>query len=76
MRAANVVISALKRSEDGQALVLRLYETDGKDTPVCISGRLLRTPLTLTLPAYSMRTLMLPDDQDCWREVLLSELDK
>ena len=34
--APNVVVTILKKAEDGRGLVLRCYETDGLDTPVTI----------------------------------------
>ncbi len=34
--AANVVVTILKKAEDGRGLVLRCYETDGRDTRVTI----------------------------------------
>jgi len=33
----NVLVSILKKSEDGKGIVLRCYETDGKDTDVTIT---------------------------------------
>ena len=35
--AANVVVTVLKKAEDGRGLVLRCYETDGRDTRVTIT---------------------------------------
>ncbi len=72
--AENVVLSAIKRSEDGTGLVLRLYETDGKETPVTVSGELLPAPLTATFSPWSVRTFLLKDGESAWQEVLLSEL--
>jgi len=34
--APNVLVSILKKAEDGKGVVLRCYETDGKDTDVAI----------------------------------------
>jgi alpha-mannosidase len=36
--AANVVVTILKKAEDGRGLLLRCYETDGRDTRVTIRG--------------------------------------
>ena len=74
--ADNVVISALKRAEDGCGTVVRLYETDGKQTTVTLDGAALRCPLTLPLGAHGMKTLLLPDGEENWKEVLLTEFDK
>ena len=73
--APNVAVSAVKRSEDGSGLVLRLYETDGLKTPVTVSGALVRRPLTATLSPWSVRTFMLSDGAQEWKEVLLTEFD-
>jgi alpha-mannosidase len=32
----NVIVTVLKKAEDGSGLILRCYETDGKDTDVSI----------------------------------------
>jgi len=34
--AANVLVTVLKKAEDGQGIILRCYETDGRDTDVSI----------------------------------------
>ena len=36
VRAENVVVTALKKSEDDNSLVLRFYEFEGKDTDVAL----------------------------------------
>jgi alpha-mannosidase len=73
--ADNVVVSALKRAEDGSGVVVRLYETDGKQTEVTVSGCVLSQPIRTTLRGFGMKTLLLGDDGSC-REVLLTEFDK
>ena len=57
----SVSVSALKRSEDGRALILRAYETDGKNARAAFSGEM---------------TFRLDDGSDAWREVLLTEFDR
>jgi len=69
------MLSACKRSEDGTGLILRLYETDGKETPVTVSGDLVRVPLEVTFTPWSMRTYYLGDDAQEWKEVLITEYD-
>ena len=71
----NVMISAIKRSEDGKGLVIRLYETDGVDTDVTVCGDLLRIPLKTKVGAFAVNTYLLNDDEKVWKEVLLSEFD-
>ncbi|MBQ7916350.1 MAG: alpha-mannosidase [Firmicutes bacterium] len=70
----NVMMSALKRSEDGRGDVIRLYETDGRKTDVTASGDLLRVPLKVTVTPYSVRTYYLADDSENWQEVLFAEM--
>lgn len=73
--ADNIMLSACKRSEDGTGLVLRMYEVDGKHTPVTISGDMLPVPLNVTFTPWSMRTYYLADGADDWKEVLITEYD-
>ena len=73
--ADNVMLSACKRSEDGTGLILRLYETDGKQTPVTVSGDLVAVPLEATFSPWSMRTYFLADGAKAWKEVLITEYD-
>ena len=69
----NVIVSAIKRSEDGKGLIIRVYEANGNDTNVKISGDILSVPLETTLTAYSFETFMLPDGESTWKKVLLTE---
>jgi alpha-mannosidase len=71
----NVQISAIKRSEDGRGLVVRVYETDGKDTDFELSGGIIRAALSEKIGAYAANTYYLEDGKDSWREVLLTEFD-
>lgn len=69
------MLSACKRSEDGNGLVFRLYEADGKQTPVTVSGDMLPVPLEVTFTPWSMRTYRLNDGENTWKEVLITEYD-
>ena len=73
--ADNVMLSALKRSEDGTGLVIRLYETDGVETPVTVSGDVLPVALNTTFTPWSLRTFYLADGVSEWKEVLITEYD-
>lgn len=73
--ASNVMLSACKRSEDGSGMILRLYETDGLETPVTVSGDLMRVPLQTVFTPWSVCTFYLADDASEWKEVLLTEYD-
>ncbi|MBR4941515.1 MAG: hypothetical protein IKZ19_05895, partial [Clostridia bacterium] len=73
--AENIMLSACKRSEDGKGLVIRLYETDGKNTDVTVSGDLLGAELKTSFGPWSVRTFFLEDGSSLWKEVLLTEFD-
>ncbi len=71
----NIMLSACKRSEDNKGIILRLYETDGKETSVEITGDLLRVSLKTAFTPWSMKTFFLDDNKNEWREVLITEYD-
>ncbi len=73
--ADNVILSSIKRSEDNTGLIIRLYEVDGKETPVTVSGDLLPVDLNTTFTPYSVNTYYLADGASEWKEVLLTEYD-
>ena len=73
--ADNVIVSAIKRSEDGKGIVIRIYETDGKEADVTLSGELFSTPLCTNITPYSVDTYYLEDDSTQWKKVLLTEYD-
>ena len=70
-----MILSSVKRSEDNTGLIIRLYEVDGKETPVTVSGDLLPVALNTTFTPYSVNTYYLADGADEWKEVLLTEYD-
>ena len=67
------MLSALKRSEDGTGLILRAYETDGKDTETTFSGPALPVPLTAVFSHYAVDTWYLRDGAKAWEKVLFTE---
>ena len=71
----NVIISALKRSEDGKGTVIRIYEIDGKRSDVVISGKLLPHSLKVEITPYSADTYYIEDGSDKWRKVLMTEFE-
>lgn len=71
----NIMLSACKHSEDGNGLVLRLYETDGIQTDVTVSGGILPVPLKATFTPYSVNTYYLANGAEEWKEVLITEYD-
>ena len=74
--ADNVILSAIKRSEDGQGTVVRLYEVEGRETAFAASGDVLPAPLADTIGAYSVETYYLPDGSSEWKKVLLTEYEE
>lgn len=72
----NIIVSAIKRSEDNNGIVIRAYECDGKKTKVTISGKLLPKPLTAEFTPYSVNTYYLADGKNTWEEVLMTEFKK
>ncbi len=73
--ADNIIVSAIKRSEDGKGIVVRAYETNGKETTATIGGGMLPTPLTATFKPYSVDTYFLPDGGKEWKYVLMTEME-
>ncbi len=71
--ADNVVVSAVKRSEDGTGTILRLLEIAGKETQVTVGGAVLPVVLTDTITPWSVETYYLADGGDTWEKVLLTE---
>ncbi len=71
----NVVISAVKFSEDGKGRIVRVYETDGKDVEFTLVGELLPVPLKAKITKFSVNTYYLENGGGEWKEVMLTEYD-
>ena len=71
----NIIVSAWKQAENGNGMILRAYETDGKTTEVTISGPVLPAPLHAKYTPFSVQTYYLGKDSNHWKEVLLTEFD-
>ena len=56
---SNVSVTAIKQSEDGNGIILRCYETDGKDTDVEIS--VFGNKLAFHIPHDSIKTYLVGD---------------
>lgn len=69
--APNVMVSALKEAEKGTGTVLRLYETEGKETTFTAKGLCLPAPLEATLTPWSVQTWCW--DGSRWQKTLLTE---
>ena len=70
--AENVILSAFKVAEDGDGLVLRLYETDGIAAPVTVSGDALPAPLTYIATPHAAETFRYKEGRG-WEKVLFTE---
>ena len=71
--APNVMVSAVKRSEDHTGTILRVYETDGKETVFTAAGHCLPCSLTAQIVPWSVQTWYCPDGTADWQQVLLTE---
>jgi len=60
--AENIVVAALKESEDGAAFVLRCHETAGRDTEADIRLPLLDRALHFKIGRHQVKTFWLPKD--------------
>ncbi len=65
---ATVRLLALKRSEDGEALIARLQETSGKSSEAELRAAGLARPIRLALGPYEVKTLRI-ERSGSWKEV-------
>ena len=72
---ANVMLSAIKRSEDGTGMIVRLYEIAGKEANVTVSGDMIPAEIKDTITPWSVETYYLADGSKEWKKVLLTEMD-
>ena len=70
--AENLVVSAVKKSEDGAGYVVRAFECDGKATAatICVKGL---PDLQVNFGAFEVKTYFLKNGS--WKEVLFTEYD-
>ena len=71
----NVLLSAIKRSEDNTGLIVRVYEITGKAVDFTVSGDVIPVALTSKITPWSVQTYYLADGASEWKEVLLTEFD-
>jgi hypothetical protein len=70
---AGVRLTALKRSADARALILRLHETRGVETPAIVAVARPRVRIEILFQPYEIKTLRL-ERNGRWQEVdLVSE---
>jgi len=53
--AENLLVSAIKKSEDGTESILRVYEAEGKDTTATLE--LMGRKISASVPAFAIRTV-------------------
>jgi alpha-mannosidase len=70
---SNVVMSALKKAEEGEELVLRCYETDGRPTTATLELGLVHRRWTGSFRPLEIKTLRVPLTGGAIREVNLLE---
>jgi alpha-mannosidase len=71
--APNVVVSALKKAEDGQDLIVRCYETAGRATKATVDLALVNRRWTGNFRPSEIKTLRVPSGGGPIREVNLIE---
>lgn len=76
MDQPNIMLSALKFSEDGKGTILRVYETEGKETDFCAEGAVLPAPLKAHITPWSVETYYLEKGSSEWKNVLLTEYEE
>jgi len=69
---SNISVTAIKMSEDGEGIILRLYETDGRDTRATV--RLFDREIECDLPHNSIKTYLVTATDT--REVDFMEWEK
>jgi len=73
LNARNVVVTALKRSEEGDDLILRCYETDGRPATVTVQLNFLSRKWTGSIRPFEIKTLRIPIKGGAISEVNLLE---
>ncbi len=69
---SNILVTAVKMNEDGEGIILRLFETDGRDT--CAKIRIFDREFECDVPHNSIKTYLLTETST--REVDFMEWDK
>jgi alpha-mannosidase len=75
--AENVIVSVLKKAEDGYGWILRLYETAGRDTQTTIQLPLFKRKIEAAFTPCEIKTFLIPTDpEQPVREVNLLEWEQ
>ena len=73
VNAPNGVVSVLKKSEDGEDLIVRCYETAGRATPATLNPGLVKRQWTGTFHPLGIKTLCVAPSGGEVREVNVLE---
>ena len=77
VEAENVIVSTLKKAEDGEGWIVRLYETDGRETKAILQLPLFKRKIEATFKPCEIKTFFLPADlQQPVKEVNLLEWEE
>lgn len=75
--AKNVMVSALKKAEDGNGWILRLYETAGRETQTTLQLHLFKRKIEAAFTPCEIKTFLIPaDPEQPVREVNLLEWEQ
>lgn len=73
IEGGSVIITALKRSEDGDGDIIRAYECEGRAQTVKINAPCLGMEQELSFTPYEVKTLLKRDGENAFCEVMMTE---
>jgi alpha-mannosidase len=77
VEATNVIVSALKKAEEGNGWILRLYETAGRETQTTLQLPLFKRKIEAVFTPCEIKTFLIPTDpEQPMREVNLLEWEQ
>ncbi len=68
-----VQVSAIKRAEDGEGFILRLFEPTGKPRKTIVALPYAGIKKEMALKGFEVRTLRVDPSKNTWEEVNLVE---
>ena len=60
----NVVLTSMKQAEDGNGIIMRLVEVDGKATEATVESEALNTKFTMCWKPQEIKTVRITPDQN------------
>lgn len=70
----NIIVQAIKRAEDKNGYVLRVFETAGKGGKATLDLAFINRKVCLEFKPQEFKTIFVPDNGDEIKEILLTEL--